>query len=720
MAALVDQEICGVKTKLSKSERKAHKKQNKARQTLLRHEGINTSREVTKHLVVANAGLSNGVHREELWRLFEPHGDIQDIVMVTGKPYAFVSYNDDQSAAAAYTAFNGRILKSPEELQQPNVTFYLNYIDEVPSQRATGLDLPPGLRLVEDFVSPACADRLLEGLGWSNEHQHHMDAEQALKHRRVKHFGYEFRYDNNNVDKDTPLPGGLPDWCSQVIDRMMSEGHIKHKPDQITVNQYQPGQGIPPHVDTHSAFEDEISSLSLGGQTVMDFKHPSGKRVSIVLPARSLLVMAGEARYLWTHGIIPRKMDPVPVKGQEDSMTLARREVRTSFTFRKIRHTPCDCKYPSQCDSQLQRPGASLPRSEGEAAQLEQQHVHQVYEDIASHFSSTRHSPWPRVVDFLKTQPIGALVVDVGCGNGKYLGVNKDVYSLGNDRSCGLADICRDRHLEVFVCDALSVPIRTGTVDAAISIAVIHHFCTQERRLKAVKELTRLLKPGGKALIYVWAFEQEYKNVKSNYLKDTKEPQNDDVRDNSSTTTDDIRGAMSPDVVPNYSVQEQQGVGLPVHVNRTSFKSQDMLVPWHFRDSAKKQEKDSRPGVKVSSNSGEEKSENAETNPEKHNRNGTEETRTSNTSNEQDRSKLSDPGSQKKQALEDEKLESSSGACASVCHQEKSQEGPVYHRFYHVFKDGEIEELCNSVPGISVIDRYYDKGNWCVIIQKGL
>lgn len=33
-------------------------------------------------------------------------------------------------------------------------------------------------------------------------------AQKTLKHRRVKHFGYEFSYDNNNVDKDKPLPGG--------------------------------------------------------------------------------------------------------------------------------------------------------------------------------------------------------------------------------------------------------------------------------------------------------------------------------------------------------------------------------------------------------------------------------------------------------------------------------------------------------------------------------
>lgn len=35
-----------------------------------------------------------------------------------------------------------------------------------------------------------------------------ISARRELRHRRVKHYGYEFRYDNNNVDKDKPLPGG--------------------------------------------------------------------------------------------------------------------------------------------------------------------------------------------------------------------------------------------------------------------------------------------------------------------------------------------------------------------------------------------------------------------------------------------------------------------------------------------------------------------------------
>ncbi|CAJ1038048.1 putative Methyltransferase domain containing protein [Leishmania utingensis] len=57
--------------------------------------------------------------------------------------------------------------------------------------------------------------------------------------------------------------------------------------------------------------------------------------------------------------------------------------------------------------------------------------------------------------------------------------------------------------------DALRCPLRDGVFDAAISIAVIHHYASRERRRLAVRELIRLIRPhGGLALIYVWAREQ--------------------------------------------------------------------------------------------------------------------------------------------------------------------------------------------------------------------
>ncbi|CAG8619595.1 1850_t:CDS:2 [Acaulospora colombiana] len=100
----------------------------------------------------------------------------------------------------------------------------------------------------------------------------------------------------------------------------------------------------------------------------------------------------------------------------------------------------------------------------------EQQYVHDVYQAIAPHFSQTRYKPWPVVEQFLKGLDVGSVGADIGCGNGKYLGVNKN--------------------------------------DFVISIAVIHHFTTPERRIAAIEELFRIVKQRSHVLIYVWALEQ--------------------------------------------------------------------------------------------------------------------------------------------------------------------------------------------------------------------
>jgi alkylated DNA repair protein alkB family protein 8 len=69
----------------------------------------------------------------------------------------------------------------------------------------------------------------------------------------------------------------------------------------------------------------------------------------------------------------------------------------------------------------------TLPNSDSAASQLEEEHVHRVYNDIAHNFSDTRHKPWPGVVDFLRSFPSGSLVLDIGCGNGKYMNVRNDL-----------------------------------------------------------------------------------------------------------------------------------------------------------------------------------------------------------------------------------------------------------------------------------------------------
>ncbi|TVY13262.1 tRNA (carboxymethyluridine(34)-5-O)-methyltransferase [Lachnellula arida] len=147
------------------------------------------------------------------------------------------------------------------------------------------------------------------------------------------------------------------------------------------------------------------------------------------------------------------------------------------------------------------------------AESYEEQHVHEVYEQIASHFSSTRYKPWPIVSSFLTSLPPGSIGLDVGCGNGKYLSVNRDIFIVGSDRSCNLVKIASQSqnhqpHAAV-VADSLALPHPNGRFDFAISIAVVHHLSTRERRREAVRAVLECLKEGGRALVYVWALEQK-------------------------------------------------------------------------------------------------------------------------------------------------------------------------------------------------------------------
>ncbi|OKL59175.1 hypothetical protein UA08_05832 [Talaromyces atroroseus] len=156
------------------------------------------------------------------------------------------------------------------------------------------------------------------------------------------------------------------------------------------------------------------------------------------------------------------------------------------------------------------------------AEAYESKHVHDVYQQIANHFSSTRYKPWPIVERFLLGQTPASIGLDIGCGNGKYLTVNRDVFIIASDRSEALAKIAAQHHPHsTVVADILNLPHPESFFDFAISIAVVHHLSTPERRVQAISSILRTLKPpthpdekdnrknGGKALIYVWALEQK-------------------------------------------------------------------------------------------------------------------------------------------------------------------------------------------------------------------
>lgn len=69
--------------------------------------------------------------------------------------------------------------------------------------------------------------------------------------------------------------------------------------------------------------------------------------------------------------------------------------------------------------------------------------------------------------------------------------------------------------MQVAICDNLELPFRDESFDAVLSLAVVHHFATTERRVGAIQELARILRIGGRVIITVWALEQKSRRFES-------------------------------------------------------------------------------------------------------------------------------------------------------------------------------------------------------------
>jgi SAM-dependent methyltransferase len=141
----------------------------------------------------------------------------------------------------------------------------------------------------------------------------------------------------------------------------------------------------------------------------------------------------------------------------------------------------------------------------------ERREVRAVFDEIADDFARTRQRPWPEIEAFVGDVPDGDVAIDVGCGNGRNVPLLLGACSrvVGVDFSRELLAIARTDHSEAsFVCgDGTHLPITAGVADVALCVAVLHHLPSTEERAALLDELDRVLAPGGRALLSVWAIE---------------------------------------------------------------------------------------------------------------------------------------------------------------------------------------------------------------------
>ncbi|KAM0892337.1 hypothetical protein ACQ4PT_025834 [Festuca glaucescens] len=334
--------------------------------------------------------------------------------------------------------------------------------------------------------------------------------------------------------------------------------------------------------------------------------------------------------------------------------------------------TPSDENLEAQAAPLAEGNNHSCSPSVQATPDIEKKYVHRVYDAIAPHFSSTRFAKWPKVAGFLNSLRPGSVVLDTGCGNGKYLGFNPECFYVGCDISPPLIEICAGRGHEVFVADAVNMPYRENVGDAAISIAVLHHLSTEDRRRKAIEELVRVVKRGGLVLITVWAVEQEDKSLLNKwtplcdkYNEEWVDPSSPPVRSQSATMLDSIQETDEDTGITKQTDEQLKNIydgsedktaaacSDSLIMDEHDKTQQEYFVPWHLPFH--------RAEIGVASAA----------------------------------------------ALQN-----------GLAKKDDKKGTVVYNRYYHIFVEGELQRLVAGMKNAAIVDQFYDKSNWCILLEK--
>lgn len=180
-----------------------------------------------------------------------------------------------------------------------------------------------GLSYAPEFLTTDEHDRLVQAIdahGWQRSGQ--------MK-RLVQQYG--FAYNHQAQDRRPERVEPFPAWLEALAALVAVTGRFKRKPDQAIINRYAPGEGIGPHLDFTRHFGDTVASVSLLSDAVMDFTSVEDRTRTfpMLLERGSAVILAGDARYKWKHGIALRHVDRY-----KDRDIL--RGVRYSVTFRTM------------------------------------------------------------------------------------------------------------------------------------------------------------------------------------------------------------------------------------------------------------------------------------------------------------------------------------------------------------------------------------------------
>ncbi|HMJ00632.1 MAG TPA: class I SAM-dependent methyltransferase [Gaiellaceae bacterium] len=119
-------------------------------------------------------------------------------------------------------------------------------------------------------------------------------------------------------------------------------------------------------------------------------------------------------------------------------------------------------------------------------------------------------------------------VVDAGCGTGTHLEALLDRAAgvIGADHSQASLDVARERvptekreRLTLVAADLRAMPLEDATADRVMCFEVIQHVPTDEHRRQALRELHRILKPGGVLVVSCYRWRGHIRRQKEGFFE---------------------------------------------------------------------------------------------------------------------------------------------------------------------------------------------------------